>query len=68
MKCQKSCFDITALRLTSEVRMKVEGQGQGQGHKSKSRSMSNFWHVAVDIRGLALPSAAKSSKNYYSQY
>ncbi len=33
--------------------------GQGQ------RSRSNFWHAAVDIRGSALPSAAKSIRSDY---
>ncbi len=29
------------------------------------RSRSNFWHAAVDIRGSALLSAAKSIKSHY---
>ncbi len=33
--------------------------GQGQ------RSRPNFWCAAVDIRGLALSSAAKSIKSHY---
>ncbi len=45
-----------ALRSRSKVRIKVKGRGQGHG----SRSKSNFWREAVDIRGSALPSAAKS--------
>ncbi len=36
--------------------------GQGQRSGSRSRSRSNFWHAAVDIRGSALPSAAKSEE------
>ncbi len=28
-------------------------------------NQSNFWHAAVDIRGSALPSAAKSNESYY---
>ncbi len=46
-----------ALRSRSKVRVKVKGRvkvmSQGQ------RSTSNFWRAAVDIRGSALPSAAK---------
>ena len=38
-------------------KVKVKGQGQ--------RSRSNFWCEAVDIRGSALPSAAKSSNHHY---
>ena len=33
--------------------------GQGQ------RSRSTVWRAAVDIRGLALPSAAKSNRSHY---
>ncbi len=40
---------------------KVKVKGQGQDHRSKS----NFWRAAVDIRGSALPSAAKSNKSHY---
>ncbi len=29
------------------------------------RSRSHLWHTAVDIRGSALPSVAKSNKNHY---
>ncbi len=46
-----------ALKSRSMVRVKVMGQGQ--------RSRSNFWRTAVDIRGLALPSAAKSINHHY---
>ncbi len=28
-------------------------------------SSSNFWHAAVHIGGLALPSAAKGNKSHY---
>ncbi len=42
-----------------KVKVKVRGQGQ------KSGSRSNFWHAAVDNRGSALPSAAKSNKSHY---
>ena len=34
----------------------------GQGHGSRPRS--KVWHAAVDIRGSALPSAAKSNNHY----
>ena len=48
---------------------KVKVKGRGQGHRSRSRSKvvsrSNFWRAAVDNRGLALPSAAKSNKSHY---
>ena len=37
--------------------VKVKGRGQDQ------RSMSNFWHAAVNIRGSAVPSAAR--KNHF---
>ena len=37
-------------------KFKVKGQGQGQG------SRSNFWGPAIDIKGLALPGAAKSKE------
>ena len=37
--------------------VKVKGQGQ--------RSQSIFWRTAVDIRGSALPSAAKGNKSHY---
>ena len=43
------CFKV-------KVGVKVKGQGQGQ------TSRSNFWCAAFDIRGSALPSAAKSNK------
>ena len=51
------------------------GQGRGQGQRSGSRSKvtdqgqrsrSTFRHAAVDIRGSALPSAAKSNWSHYS--
>ncbi len=42
-------------------RSKVKGRGQGQ----RSESRSNFWLAAVDNRGSALPSAAKSNKSQY---
>ncbi len=41
----------------SKVGVKVMGRGQS--------SRSNFWRAAVDIRGSALPSAAKSNKSHY---
>ncbi len=43
-------------------KVKIEGQGQGQ----RLGSRSNFWCVTVDIRGLALPSAAKSKEESLS--
>ncbi len=49
----------------SKVRVNVKGRvmvkGQSQGH----RSSSNFPRAAVDIRGSALPCAAKSNKSHY---
>ena len=41
----------------SKVGVKVMGQGQ--------RSRSNFCLLAVDIRGSALPSAARANKSHY---
>ncbi len=41
----------------SKVGVKVMVQGQ--------RSKLILWHTAVDIRGSALPSAAKSNKSHY---
>ncbi len=38
---------------------KVKVMGEGQ------RSRSKFWRAAVDIRGSALPSAAKSIRSHY---
>ncbi len=49
-----------ALRSRSKVGVKVTGQGQVQ------RSRSNFWHATVDIRGSALPSAARSKGESFS--
>ncbi len=48
-----------ALRSRSKVGVKVISWGQGR------RSRSNVWRAAVDIRGSALPSAAKSNKSHY---
>ncbi len=48
-----------ALRSRSKVGVKVKGQGQGHG------SRSNIWRAAVNIRGSALPSAAKSKNHHY---
>ena len=42
--------------LLTCFKVKVKGRGEGQ------RSRSNFWRAAVDIRGSALPSAAKSKE------
>ena len=44
-----------ALTSGSKVGVKVTGQ----------RSRSNFWCAAVDTRGSALPSAAKSITSHY---
>ncbi len=46
-----------ALRSRWGSRSKVEGKFKG--------SRSNFWGAAVDNRGSALPSAAKSNKSHY---
>ena len=43
--------------LNSSSRSKVKCRGQ--------RSRSNFWCAAVDIRGSALSSAAKSNNDHY---
>ncbi len=60
------CFNITVTLLNgqgqrsgsrSKVRVKVMGQGQ--------MSRSTFRRAAVDIRGSALPSAAKSDGSHY---
>ena len=49
---------------------KVKVKGQGQGQRSGSRSWVkvkvNFWRAAVDIRGSALLSAAKSKEKSLS--
>ncbi len=44
---------------------KVIGRGQGQMSGSSLRSKSNIWCALVNIRGPALPNAAKSNKGYY---
>ncbi len=54
------------LALRSKVGVNVKGQGQGHGSRSNIRS--NFWHAAVDIRGSALLSAAKSNKSHWTSY
>ncbi len=46
-----------AEKSRSKVGVKVKGQGHG--------SRSSFWRAAVDIRGSALPSAAKSNRSHY---
>ncbi len=55
------------LGLRSKVGVKVKGRvkviGRGQGQRLGSRS--NFRRTAVDNRGSALPSAAKSKKSHY---
>ena len=43
-----------------KVRVKVKGRGQAHG------SRSNFWHIAVDNRGSALPSPVKSKEESLS--
>ncbi len=50
-------------RLLPCFMAKVKGRSQGQGQRSGSRP--NFWRAAVDNRGSALPSAAKSIKSHY---
>ena len=44
---------ISWVRVRSKVRARVKGQSL------------NFWCAAVDIRGSALPSAAKSNSHHY---
>ena len=44
-------------------KVKIKGRSQGQGQRLGSRS--NFWRAAVDNRGSALPSAAKSNMSHY---
>ncbi len=51
--------------LLPYFKVKVKGWGQGQGRGQGHTSRSIFWHAAVDIRGLALPSAARSNKSHY---
>ncbi len=54
-------------------RVKVKGRGQGQRSGSRSKVevkvkgqvKVKFWRAAVDNRGSALPSAAKSNKSHY---
>ncbi len=53
----------------------LKGQGQRSGSRSKVKVMgqgqmsrSSFWRAAVDIRGSALPSAAKSIRSHYQFY
>ncbi len=48
------------IAIRSKVRVKVKGRGQGHG--SSQRSRSNFWRIAVDVRGSALRSAAKTKE------
>ncbi len=55
VKSQKSCFDITVTLL----------RGEGQGQCQRSGSRSNFYFIAVDIRGAVLLSEAKSNKSQY---
>ena len=50
---------LRCLRVKVKGRVKIKAQGHG------SRSRSNFWRAAVDIRGSALPSAAKSNNHHY---
>ncbi len=50
---------LHCLGSRSKVGVKVKGQGQGHGSKS------NNWRAAVDIRGSALPSEAKSNNHHY---
>ncbi len=52
---------LPCLRSTSASRSKVWVKVMGQGQSSRS----NFWQAAVDIRGSALPSAAKSITSHY---
>ena len=40
--------------------------GQGQRSGQSHRSRSSFWSAAVDIRGSALPSAAKSNNTKFA--
>ena len=53
----KSCFDIIVTLLKGQVK----GHGQGNG----SRLKVNLWRAVVDIRSLALPSAAKSNNPHF---
>ncbi len=54
-----TCF--TSLLPCWKVKVGVKVKGQAQGHGSRSSS----WRAAVDIRGSALPSAAKSNRSHY---
>ena len=68
---------LTSLLPCSKVRIKVKGRGQGHGLRSRvvsettgeqvliTRVKVKFWCAAVDIRGSAVPSAAKSNKSHY---
>ena len=43
----------------------VKVKGQSPGHGSRSKAEVKLWRAAVDIRGSALPNAAKSYKSHY---
>ena len=67
---------LTSLFVTNFLVLRSRSKVRGQGQRSRSRSevkvtgqgqrsRSTFWHAAVDIRGSALPSAAKSNRSHY---
>ena len=61
----KNCV-LTSLLPCFKVKVKVKGQVQRSGSKFSSKVRPIFWHAAVDIRGSALPSSAKSKEGSLS--
>ncbi len=57
-------INVTLL-LRSGSNVGGQGQRSGQGHGSRSKVEIKFWRIAVNIRGSALPSAAKSKNHRY---
>ena len=59
---------LTSVLPSFEVKVKgwVKVKGRGQGHAQGQRLKPNFWRTAVDIRGSALLSAAKSKEESLS--
>ncbi len=53
---------LTSLLPSFKVKVRVKVKGRSYGHGSRS----NLWHTAINIRGLALPSAAKSKEESLS--
>ena len=62
VKCYKNRV-LTSLLPCFKAKVGVKGQVKVMGRAQ--RSGSNLWHALVDIRGSALPGAAKSKKSHY---